>query len=447
MTRRLGESALVACFMLVPVLTAWASTLTIAGLPPVRLLALALLALVVLLRDRLGVIAQVLLVVTALWLAWGLFLVQPGGEGYKELLGVGAGMITVISMTMAARSRRWLTRLCRAWLIGMLVTGLPGLVELITGRHLPNYRLSAPPWVRVSATDIASFMVNPNLFAYFLVVGMTVMIVGWQMAAGAVMRLLYFATALLAAVLVLFTGSRLCQAAAALLLVWMVVRSRALARTVAALAVLLVVAGLAGGYLPEVLAGTTQFVHDLSSTSGQSRVHLYQNGFWMLLRSHGLGIGPAQFQTLVSQAPWPTYESVDPHSGFTEVFSGYGLVIGSALLALVGAALLAALRGDWHRYPLRQGGTPYLRSLLFQAVAVSLVISPMLVMANSSFLRATVAWAQLGTVAVWCQALLEPDRWRLDDRQPSLAASAQLPRRYRIARRAAVGRAQPPAHE
>jgi len=447
MTRRLGEGLLIACFMLVPVLTAWASTSTIAGLPPVRLLAIALLGLVVLLRDRIGVIAQVLLVVTAIWLAWGLFLVQAGGNGYKELLGVAVGMITVITMTMAARSRRWLIRLCRAWLIGMLVTGLPGLGELITGKHLPNYRLGSPDWIRTSATDIASFMVNPNLFAYFLVVGMTVMIVGWQMETGRLMRLLYFVTALVAAVLVVFTGSRLCLAAAAVLLVWMVVRSRALSWTVAVLTVIGVAAGLAGGYLPEVLAGVTQFIHDLSSTSGQSRLHLYQNGLWMLLRSDGLGIGPAQFQTLVAQAPWPTYDSVDPHSGFTEVFSGYGLVIGSALLALVAAALIAALRGDWRQYPLRQARTSYLRSLLLQAVAVSLLISPMLALANSSFLRATVAWAQMGTVAVWCQALLEPRRWRLDDRQPSPAAPGQLPRRYRIARRAAVGRAPHSAHE
>ncbi|VEI03117.1 Lipid A core - O-antigen ligase and related enzymes [Acidipropionibacterium jensenii] len=444
---RIGEWLLVICFMLVPVLTAWASTTTIAGLPPIRLLAVALLGLVVLLRHRIGVLVQVLLVVTAVWLAWGLFLAQ-GGPGYKELLGVAVGMVTVITMSMAASSHRWLILLCRGWLLGMIVTGLPGFAELATGKHLPNYLSGSSAWVRRSSVDIASFMVNPNLFAYFLVVGMTVMVVGWQLETGRVMRILYFVTALLTPVLVLFTGSRLCLAAVALLFGWMMLRSKVLTWTVAAVAVLGAVAAVLGGYLPRIMAAITLAIHDLSSTSGQSRLHLYQNGFWMLLHSAGLGIGPAQFQTAVLAAPWPTYASIDPHSGFTEVFTGYGVLIGCVLLALVTAAVVQAVRGDWRLNPARRGGTPYLQSLLMQAVAVSLLMSPMLAMANSSFLKGTVVWAQMGSLAVWCQALMSPRRWHLrDGLRISAGPDGRLSRRYRLVRRAVSDRALPITHE
>lgn len=443
-------------FLLLPFASAWASTITLGPIAPVRALAAVLVVLMLVCRDRLTPVTQIVAAVGALWLCWGLVLAGPG-TGYRELLGVGVGLATLLAMTMTARDASWLIRLCRGWLIGMVATCLPAFVEVATGKHLPNYRQGASEYIRTRATDIASFMVNPNLFAYFLVVGMAVMIVGWKLETGA-LRWVYFAFALISPALVLLTGSRLCLAAVALLFVWMMLLSRRLTVVVTAVGLLGAAAILATGRFQSFLSRIDTAIFNLGSLSGQSRLHVYQDALWMFRQSYGLGQGPGLFATRLVHAPWPTYTTVDPHSGFTEVFVGYGMLVGALIVALAVAALVRAVRKDWRAPSLRRPRAAA-ESLLLQAVTVLLLATPLLAMANSSYLKSPVVWCHIGTLAIWCQALLEARRWGLredvkaasGELEPAPAAgataSAALPRRYRLARRAAAHRAHTGAPE
>ncbi|WP_130866491.1 O-antigen polymerase [Acidipropionibacterium timonense] len=418
----LCEWLLGACFVLVPVLSAWASTVTIAGLPPVRLLVVALIGLVVIRRQVMSGTSMILLVVSALWIGVGLFLVS-GGAGLKELLGVVVGLLTMLSMTMAADRPRWILTLCRAWLFGLLVAILPALYEVATGRHLPNYRLGSPAWIRRTATDIASFMVNPNLFAYFMCAGMIALIIGWQLERHRLVRWMYLGTTLLCFPLIVLTGSRLTDFCLIVIMAWLLMLSRWMAVASAAVAVLAVSALVVLGKVDDLTHTVSTAIYNLSSNSGRSRAAVYLDSAWLYVSSGGIGIGPAQFPAKVVRAPWPTRGTIDPHNGFSEVITGYGTVVGAVVVALGAAVLWSTVRRNW-----RPGLGP-LQRLLLQAVTVNMLVIPVISMSNSSYLKAPVVWAQMATVAVWCQMLCSRSMVELE---ASVDPSALLLKRRRV---------------
>ena len=412
--------------ILLPFASAWASTITIAGLPPVRLLVVVLVLAALAARPRVEIVSQVLIAVGMFWIAMGLFLMRDA-ESLKEILGVLVGLLTMISLTLVGHGLSWIILMCRAWLGGVIIAILHGLFEIATGKHMPNYRLGASAYVRRTATDIASFMVNPNLFAYFITAGMVALIVGWQLEKGW-LKWTYFIVALLVAPVTWFTGSRLCMAACLVLLAWMCVRSRVLTMIAAIGVCVGAIFVIAAGMIPQLIDAYNTFIVNLNSNSGQTRLHLYQNAGWLFVNTKGVGIGPGRYTVEVTAAPWRTYGAIDPHNGFTEVFVGYGLLVGVVLVALALAALIAAIR--------RAGGHPgYTETILLQAVGVSLLLCPVLAMANSSYLKAPAVWCQMATIALWCQYLLRTSlsprrsvKYHVDDRR--------LPRRRRVLARA-----------
>ncbi|MSS44786.1 beta-carotene 15,15'-monooxygenase [Cutibacterium sp. WCA-380-WT-3A] len=418
----------VKCFLiLLPFASAWASTITIAGLPPVRLLVVALVVAALAARPKIEVVSQVLIAVGMFWVAMGLFLMKSP-EGLKEILGVVVGLLTMISVTLVGHGLSWIILMCRAWLGGVIIAIIPGFYEIATGKHMPNYRLGAAEWVRKSATDIASFMVNPNLFAYFITAGMVALIVGWQLEKGW-LKWTYVVVALMVPPVTWFTGSRLCVAACVVLLAWMCVRSRVLMTLAAVGACAGAAVVVTTGMVPALIAAYNTFVENLSSNSGQTRLHLYQNAGWMFVDTKGVGIGPGRYARDVADAPWRTYGAVDPHNGFTEVFVGYGLMVGVVLVALALATLIATLR--------RAGGHPgHIETVLLQAVGVSLVICPILALANSSYLKAPVVWCQMATIALWCQYLLAPGLVPRRSARYAIDGTQRLPRRRRVLARA-----------
>ena len=176
-------------------------------------------------------------------------------------------------------------------------------------------------------------MVNPNLFAYFITAGMVALIVGWQLEKGW-LKWTYFIVALLVASVTWFTGSRLCMAACLVLLAWMCVRSRVLTMIAAIGVCVGAIFVIAAGMIPQLIDAYNTFIVNLNSNSGQTRLHLYQNAGWLFVNTKGVGIGPGRYTVEVTAAPWRTYGAIDPHNGFTEVFVGYGLLVGVILVAL-----------------------------------------------------------------------------------------------------------------
>lgn len=395
---KLCEWLLKACVVLVPVLSAWASTKTIAGLPPIRILAALLVVLAAVCRHRLSSVTQVLLLLTLAWGCIGIALMKDV-IGFKEVIGVVVGLLTMVAMTMVADSREWIVTVCRAWLLGMVVAIVPGILEVVTGRHLPNYREGSPAWIRTSATDIASFLVNPNLFAYFLAAGMIVMVVGWQLEDSRLMKAMYLGCTFVSFPLILLTGSRLTLLACLFIVAWLLLRSRVLAIVSAVLAAAAALMIVVTGWLPRLLTIIGDIIHDLSSNSGRSRLAVYRDAGWMFVDSHGMGIGPGQFQTQVLWAPWPTRGTIDPHNGFVEVFLGYGLLLGVVLVALAAAVLWCSIRRQW------AGDVDPVNRVLAEALTVSMLVIPVIALSNSSYLKNPVVWAQMATVAVFCEFL------------------------------------------
>ena len=437
---RLCEWLLAVCFVLMPVLSAWGSTVTIAGQAPVRLLTLVFVVLVLIRRRYLSVVTQGILVVTGMWMILGLVL-PAGTTGVKELLCVAFGLLTMAAMTMTADRPGWIVTVCRAWLLGLVVAILPALNEVRTGKHLPNYLGGTKTMGRYR--EIASFMVNPNLFAYFLVAGMIVMVVGWTVERHWFVRLMYIGTFVLCFPLLVLAGARLALMSTLVILAWLMVRYRKLLIAAVVLTLTGALAIIVSGKLDDVLDEVAMSIHHLSSNSGRSRLGVYQDAIWMFVASKGVGLGPGQFQDAVLLAPWPNRGTIDPHNGFAELFVGYGLLLGTVLLAIGIAVLWAGARRLWDLDP-----GPAQR-LILQTVVASMLVIPVIALANSSYLKNPVVWAQMATVAVFCEFLRPGATAGLEKEFAGRCGVDETPRRTYLERRSrlvrgVVDRAQRP---
>lgn len=375
--------------------------LAVARVVTILLMGLAVSAVVR--HRRLPQVSAWLLLLLVVWLGWG-FASMRGLSGMKELFAVAVGLGSCVALPALARPdddgpRDLLRTLTRGWLFGWLVACPPVLWEVATGRHFPNYLEGAALWIRLSSKDAASYMVNPNLLAYFMVSAMAMMIVGWHLEGGR-LRWLHLACILATPVLCGFTGSRLIQAVMPLMLLWFVARTpwfQALRRVWAAL----VVAGLA---LATVVVASTRFgAPTPKAGSVAQREALYQNGFHMIWSSLGLGVGAGGFEEQVAtrKAPFDILGGPqNPHSGLFEIASQYGIGIAAlaigALLALFLLCLPAVLRG-WQ--------DPVVQGIGWDLSLFSLLVLP-LSFANSSWLDSSVAFAQLATLALAASVLV-----------------------------------------
>ncbi|WP_203568886.1 O-antigen ligase family protein [Aestuariimicrobium ganziense] len=396
---------------LLPVAASVGPMIRIGPLALARVVVAGLVALAVLLVWRRGELPRVavwLLLFLGAWMAWGIFRVH-GEEGQRELLSVAVGLLTLVAtVSVAGRdttSQRsdpmsWLRTSTRGWLLGWFAVSLPALWEISTGRHLWNYREDSAPWIRLVATDAASYMVNPNLFAMFLAAAMGMLMVGWVVDSPRV-RWLYAMAVVATPVIAWFTGSRLVILVLPLYLAGFLIQFR-WARWLAAAG-----AGLVMLAVVYVIPGVMAQPWGAPEPTGGSvamREALYRNGWYMMWDTLGFGVGPGQFesQVLSGQAPYDTLGGPpNPHSGLFETGSQYGVVILVMGLALFGAALVLS----WPALE-RRWTDPTWRRLRWLLLMLTLTCLP-LSFANSAWLDSSVAFVQMGGMALMAHVLLE----------------------------------------
>lgn len=374
-------------------------------------------------RGRISRVATGMLLLWLLWLLWG-FATVRSTDGLNELLsvalGLGAATAGVAAVGSARRvmdpdtppaaspaSRRggdgpmdWLVICCRGWLLGWVATGIPAVIEITTGRHMPNYRSDAPQWIRDIATDAASYMVNPNLYAFFLISAMGMLMVGWVVDTGRLRRL--YALGIIASPMICwFTNSRLVTLFTLVFLGWFMVQfgwaRKLMGYGAVATLGLLVLA------IP-MIAHLKVGVPKPHKGSDAVREALYRNGWHMMWTTGGVGVGPGEFEAQfpLGKAPFDTLNGPhNPHSGLFEVGSQYGvlvLVVGLALLLGAIALGWSSLQRQWVRAEQR--------SLRWVLLGLTLAVVP-LSFANSSWLDSSVAFAQLAGLALLANALIE----------------------------------------
>ena len=415
-----------AFFFGMPFLASLGSVVTVAGLAAARPWAMATLVAVLLAGPKLNRTAKWVIFLTVLWTLSGLMNIHTP-QVIRPFLGLPVSLVGVLATTLFPWDLDRLRWLARGWLAAWVCAVIPALIELATGRHLPNYLSSSPAWVRERSDDIASYFVNPNPFAFFLCSAM-IALVTTSALEGPKLRKVMLACAGITPILIYFTNSRAILAVSLLVLVWLILSATPLRHHVRqSVAGLMVLASTCLVFLVTNTNFTTSLLAGFER-SGSSRLGLYLNAAWMYLQSWGLGIGPGMFEELMKSGsyPFPTDGAINPHSGVFEILSQYGFVIS----AFVGAALVVlVIRGlQLHsRSYADKRAKPLLQGIIMFAVTL-----PALSFGDSRFLDSPIAWAHISMMlAIWTafSATMKPmPQW-------SKHRTAELPSKFRVARR------------
>jgi len=275
-----------------------------------------------------------------IWIGWGLLALiwsplvwgTSIPTGLIELLAVVFGFVAVaIVLNMMLRSTRALNALRFGWTAAFVVTAIVALWEISTGNHLSGYQeeLDNP---RVGQIVISTFG-NPNNYAAFLSLCLPFLI--WS--ARVESRWRRFAYVLLCVallVLIVVSGGRLAQLAVGLELILLLVfvsfrGKRLVLLTGTALVVFSLL--LSPDYLEENSSLKLLRIYDEFVTGGSAtiRLNLFRDGVDFVRRSWGMGVGPANFQHMLTtgQGPYPTEGFVNPHNFWLEIASQYGVIV------------------------------------------------------------------------------------------------------------------------
>ncbi len=280
-------------------------------------------------------------------------LVNDLSRNYGELLNI----LLTLGLCRAfikARLREW-AWFCRGWLVAFLGTVPLAVWELITGKHLPGYRNGAwvqhPDWYWQPGATFT----NPNLYAFFLVTA--VLAAGFALSYGRrPWREIGMVTVVLAPILLYYTESALgiiglFTVGLVLMLCWPRTRPATILLLVASAIALLfltwfgplrsvwddIAFSFRRTFIDQKLAGTNSF---------NVRVAMLANGFFLTVRYPLTGAGPGTFEDAVSSGISPIYAKgiTNPHSGFFEFSSQYGLIAGLLLLAFWGYLVARLIR-------------------------------------------------------------------------------------------------------
>lgn len=331
------------------------------------------------------------------WLLVGVLsgLVGPVRPAWADLVNLSVGFVLAWSLarlrdagSVQARPGSALAWLALGWQTAVLISAPVAIWERATTRHLSDF--IDGQWVgRPLVYPLpGTFFVNPNYYALFLTVGISVfgyravVTRGWR-------RIWHGALCLIAGALLTLTGAQACVMG----LIWMavgavlVVRRGVWAVLAAGVigAVLIVV--VAGPRLAEVLRMWQQIWsgQDLGSTSLPVRMALLSFGLRLAVAHPWLGVGPGGFAQLAAQADasrFPLHHKINSHNGIIQVATEYGIPLASCLV-LVWAWIGVSC---WRR---RRQDRP------LAGLTLALILSaPLLSVANSLFIGPNV-------VAVW----------------------------------------------
>lgn len=282
------------------------------------------------------------ILLACLWVVWSissLFWTPSQTDGLKEVIAIAFGLaVGVVFLFLGAYTPQGLDALRRGWLWAYFLTGLVALWERLSGHHLPSaYVQNAAEYV-LQRVLISTFG-NPNNYSTFAVLSFPFLLWSFRLSKELLQRILCLVLLLSVALVLAETGSRLALIAYILQLVlWLT-----FSRDFQGKAIIIVVCGLVLSVLGMGIANRGQYVlwkkfsqlpMELGVAGGSisRRVNLALNGLWLMYASYGLGTGAGSYEYIVrsGQAKFPTWDAVNPHHLWIEVFSQYGVWVGMA---------------------------------------------------------------------------------------------------------------------
>lgn len=307
------------------------------------------------LMRRRGSFAQLLLLLAG-WAIIGLAWTPNRVGGMQEALILLFAALAASSLAVASCRPSGVRALLRGWVAAGYLTAMVALWEIITGQHLAS-DFVADRDAQVDGLILSTFG-NPNNFGAFIVltvpfIGLVVSKVGagWGLRRGD--RAAAQVVGLLLPALLVLSGSRLALIGLGLSGAVYVLLSRRwrsawrFGTAIAALGLVLSAAAIGAGL--ELVTKFKAVLADDPFTidSVQTRVNLVWNGIDFALRTHGVGLGPAGFESMMQSGAYrfavkPTV--VNAHNFWIEMLSQYGVFGLFLLITVLSAATTVLLR-------------------------------------------------------------------------------------------------------
>lgn len=307
-------------------------------------------------------------------------------SGFALLLGVAA--VRVGSRTFDAVVVGWTFAYGLAVIVALMEKYL-GFVPQNSFLVLRGYALES--------VGLSSLFGNPNAFALFLLASSVVFMPYAVSARRPMVRIFYYALQLSTLYFMIESGSRTgltCLLVVMVITLWHLLHKRDLAR------MLLILVVIALGAAQALTASGTAFFNDLrenslfTSDDGSFllRFNLVRNGLLFTSESPLIGIGPDQYEThtLTRQDLYPTSFIINPHNGFVELLSQYGIVV----FLLFVLFLLQTAVSAWKL--MRSASSKRDKAYMVgQAQLLLIVLLPFASTMHSTFLGAPGAWLYL----------------------------------------------------
>ena len=119
---------------------------------------------------------------------------------------------------------------------------------------------------------------------------------------------------------------------------------------------------------------------------------MYKDGLWMTVETHGLGVGPGNFEAVMRSGvvPYNTYGQVDPHNAYLEILSQYGVAVFVLFMFWV-ASCFSVARHAVSRHDSHAGAWGV-------TVVAILVGASLSALASSTYFNASFNWMAIATV-------------------------------------------------
>jgi O-antigen ligase len=350
-------------------------------------------------------------VVCAIWIAWGVasLLWTPDIlRGMTELLAISLGMVSVFTMIHLMRSTpNGLSALRKGWIAAFALTIPVALWEILMDHHLPqSYGREVSG--SLSITYAAVTFGNRNTYAAFITTCMPFILWGLEESTSRLGKVGHSALMVSAVAIMIVNSSRLGAAAILLqLLTWLIIRFRnsklKLAPIVGVVLVLCAVMFLVYDKLAYTQLRYQALLGDASGdASVVSRTGLLLNGLFFIQDTWGMGVGAGGFSPSIINGRGPYFTGsgellvVDPHNVWIELFSQYGMLVGTLVIAW----FLYCFRLLWrHTTKTKDQENLHLRNAAGYIAILMVGLIPTGAM-NSAYLRFTIFWMAIAAVAM-----------------------------------------------
>ena len=353
--------------------------------------------------GRIGRTTRAFLVLGWAWLLWGvisLFWTNDVAAGTRDNLRVLLGVFTVYAFVLLGqKATAPLCAVRRGWLAAVLLTIPVAIYEIITDQHLlhSSGHVESGGSSSFGITYAGVTFGNRNYYVAFLTLAYPYLLWSVSRASNWVTKFLCIALCAGVGLIVLIDASRLGGIVIGMQLVAWLLFTRG--RRDAIRRLVLVGGVLCCGYWALTLSPYTvmrfQWFVSGQDESISARLGLLMAGMQMIYDTAGIGVGAGGFVQAVQRFP-ETQGLVDPHNLWIEVFSQYGVFIGTAFVAWL---VICAKR--LVRFIKRNHSKAGKEALDGAHYALLILVSlPLNGLMNSAYLSFTFLWIAIGCVAL-----------------------------------------------